>query len=80
MSGKVGDIPILVCVSILKSLSDGYNSYASDDRVGSCSYLNAELEITVRYFPTIFSDLAEQIQFARTNLLHIFNGEANNSL
>ena len=27
-----------------------------------------------------FQDLAEQIQFAKTNLLHIFNGEANDSL
>ena len=42
----------------------------------------AELEVTVSHwpFPTIFRDLAEQIQFARTNLLHFFNGEANDSL
>ena len=39
-----------------------------------------ELEMTVGHFPTKFRDLAEQIQFARTNLLHIYNGEANNSL
>ena len=47
-----------------------------------CSYVAAELEITVGHQPflTIFRDLAEQTQFARTNLLHIINGEANNSL
>ena len=44
---------------------------------------HAELDITVghRPFSDQFDDLAEQIQFARTNLLqHIINGEANNSL
>ena len=41
---------------------------------------SAEPEITVGHFSTNFRDLAEQIQFARTNLLHIFSGEANNSL
>ena len=35
----------------------------------------AELEITVGHFLTIFRDLAEQIQFARTNLLHISMGK-----
>ena len=37
-----------------------------------------ELEITVGHqpFSDQFQDLAEQIQFARTNLLHIFNGKA----
>ena len=41
-----------------------------------------ELEITVGHWPfsNHLMDLAEQIQFARTNLLHIFNGAANNSL
>ena len=40
---------------------------------------NAEVEITVGHQP--FSDqFPEQIQFTKTNLLHIFNGEANNSL
>ena len=34
----------------------------------------------IGHFPTLFRDLAEQIQFAMTNLLHIFNGEANDSL
>ena len=38
----------------------------------------AELEITVS--PTIFKDVAEHIQFARTKLLHIFNGEANKNV
>ena len=37
----------------------------------------------IGHFLIIFRDLAEQIYcnlIARTNLLHIFNGEANNSL
>ena len=44
--------------------------------------LISEFEITVGHctFSDFFRDLAEQIQFARTNLLHIFNGQANNSL
>ena len=44
-------------------------------------HTHAELEITAGgHFLTIFRDLAEQIQFAWTNLLHICNGEVNNSL
>ena len=39
----------------------------------------SELEITVGHQP-FFEDLAEQIQFARTNLLDIFNGKAMISL
>ena len=45
---------------------------------GKRNYYNqiTELEITVSHFPTIFRDLAEQIQFARTNLLHSLNGKS----
>ena len=48
--------------------------------VSGCVF--TELKITVSHqpfsdhFQTILRDLAKQIQFARTNLLHIFNGEA----
>ena len=40
----------------------------------------AELEIAVDHFPTNFPHLAEQIQFARPNLLYISNGETIDSL
>ena len=39
------------------------------------AYHKLELEITVGHFLTIFRDLAEQFQFARTNLLHILMGK-----
>ena len=42
--------------------------------------LTAELEITVGPLSNTFRELALQIQFARPNLLHNFNGEANDSL
>ena len=45
-------------------------------------YWQSGLEITVdiSHFLVISRDLDEQILFARANLLHIFNGEASNSL
>ena len=42
--------------------------------------VRAQNESAIGHFLTIFKDLAKQIQFARTNLLYIFNGKANNSL
>ena len=39
-----------------------------------------EITVDISHFLVISRDLDEQILFARANLLHIFNGEASNSL
>ena len=42
--------------------------------------ISPELKITIGHFLTYFPHLAEQIQFARPNLLYISNGETIDSL
>ena len=51
------------------------HTFCHSDLTNPCKV--AELEIAVGHFPT---NLAEQIQFARPNVLYISNGEAIDSL
>ena len=54
------------------------HTFCHSDLTNPCKV--AELEIAVGHFPTNLPHLAEQIQFARPNVLYISNGEAIDSL
>ena len=62
------------------------NEIKSTTKIFTYTVVVPELEITVshqpfsNHFPTILGNWSSKFHFARTNLLHIFGGEANDSL